>query len=112
MSTVFAITAILALALGITCLQMASGVKMWRMWWMDLLGAADVETDRISRKRQERQMALVYIVLFLLFFAVALSTSYWAYVEVRESRRDKSLIEREVDMARLEIEKVRLKIRR
>jgi len=108
----FAITAILSLALSIMCLRVSSDAKFWRLRWMDLLGVMDVEHDRDLRKMQERQMASISLILFVLFTAVSISCSYWTFDEIRESRREKSSFECEIDMARKEIEGVRLKIRR
>lgn len=108
----FAITAILSLALSIMCLRVSSDAKFWRLRWMDLLGVMDVEQDRNLRKLQERQMASICVVLFFLLCLVTISCCYWTFDEIRESRREKSSFEREIEMARREIEGVRLKIRR
>ncbi len=108
----FAITAILSFALSIACLRISSDAKFWRLRWMDVLGVLDIENDRDLRKRQERQMASISVILFFLFAALAISCSYWTFDGIRESRRNKSSIEREVEMARQEIEGMKLKIRR
>lgn len=108
----FAITAILSLALSIMCLRVASDAKFWRLRWMDFLGVLDVENDRHLRKMQERQMASISLVLFFLLAATAISCSYWTFDEIRESRRNKSSLEHEIEMARKEIEGVRQRIRR
>ncbi len=102
-----AITAILAFTLSIACLKIANDVKMWRLRWMDFLGVLDVESDRDARKSQEKQMALICYVQFVLFSVVAISCAYWAMDEIREIKREKSLIEREMDMGRKEIDGLR-----
>ena len=108
----FAITAILSLALSIACLRVSSDAKFWRLRWMDILGVLDVENDRNLRRIQERQMAAVSLVLFVLFAAVTVSCAYWTFDEIRESRREKSFLEREIEMARKEIEGVSRRIKR
>lgn len=108
----FAITAILSLALSIACLRVSSDAKFWRLRWMDILGVLDVEHDRQLRRIQERQMAAVSLILFVLFTAVTISCAYWTFDEIRENRREKSFLEREVEMARKEIEGVSRRIKR
>lgn len=102
-----AVTAILAFTLSIACLKVANDVKMWRLRWMDFLGVLDVESDRDMRKSQEKQMAMICFVLFALFAAVAISCAYWTMDEIREVKREKSPIEREMDMGRKEIDGLR-----
>ena len=104
-----AIIAILCIALGISCLRVASEPKLWRLWWMDLLGVLDVDTDRDARKSQERQMSLMCHLLFVLFISMAASCAFWTFDGIRELKRDKSVLEREVEMGREEIEGVRRK---
>ncbi|MES2594841.1 MAG: hypothetical protein V4662_05880 [Verrucomicrobiota bacterium] len=107
-----AVTAILAFALCIFVLRMGHDTKLWRLWWMDLLGVLDVDTDRVARKAQERQMTLMCHVLFVLLAAVCVSCIYWTVDGIRELRRDKTVMEREIDMGREEIEGVRKKLAR
>lgn len=110
MPTGFAIAAIVAFALSIFFLRVASNVKMWRLWWMDLLGVLDVELDRDSRKSQERQMSLMCFGLFILLLATSFSTTYWTVAEIREAKRERSPVERELDIDRQAIEKMRVRI--
>jgi hypothetical protein len=104
-----AIIAILCIALAITCLRVASEPKLWRLWWMDLLGVLDVDTDRDARKSQERQMSLMCHLLFVLFATMSASCAFWTVDGIREVKRDKSVLEREVEMGREEIDVVRRK---
>lgn len=109
MPTGTAIIAILCAALAVGCMRAATEPKLWRLWWMDLLGVLDVDTDRDARKMQERQMALMLSLLFVLFASMSASCAFWTVDSIREIRREKSSIEREVEMAREEIEGVRRK---
>lgn len=106
----FAITAILTLAMSIACLKIAFAAKTCRLRWMDLLGVLDLECDRELRKSQERQMAFMSGILFLLFAGLSASCTYWAFDEIRESRREKTSIEREMDMGQKEIEGMKLRM--
>ena len=100
----FAITAILSLAMSIACLKIASATKTCRLRWMDFLGVLDMDENRAVRKSQERQMAFLSGVLFLLFAALSASCAYWAVDEILESRRDLTSFEREMEMNRKEVE--------
>jgi hypothetical protein len=104
-----AVLAILSLSFSIALLKMGSDTKLYRLWWMDLLGVLDVDSDREARKAQERQMALMCYLLFFLLIGLCVSCIYWTVDGVREVRRDKSLLELEIDMGRREIEVVRQK---
>ncbi len=104
-----AVTAILSFSLCIFVLRMGGDTKLWRLWWMDLLGVLDVDTDRTARKAQERQMTLMCHVLFVLLAALSVSCIYWTVDGIRDLRREKTVIEREIDMGREEIEDVRKK---
>lgn len=107
-----AVLAILSLSLGIALIKMGSDTKLYRLWWMDLLGVLDVDSDREARKAQERQMAMMCYTLFCLLMALCVSCIYWTVDGVLEVRRDKSVLEREIDMGREEIEDVRRKFDR
>ena len=101
----FAVTAILSLALSFACLKAVRDPKTWRLRWIDLLAIMDADSDRDVRKAHERQMAIMCGILFLLFVAVSFSCAYWAYVEILENRREKSSIEREMEMGAQEVMK-------
>lgn len=104
-----AITAIVSFSLCILILRIAWDSKMWRLWWMDLLGVLDVDTDRVARKAQERQMTLMCHLLFVLMATLCVSCIYWTVDGVRDVRREKTVLEREIDMGREEIEGARKK---
>jgi UDP-N-acetylmuramyl pentapeptide phosphotransferase/UDP-N-acetylglucosamine-1-phosphate transferase len=101
----FAITAILTLALSFACLNAVRDPKTWRLRWIDFLAIMDSDSDRDARKSHERQMAIMCGILCFLFIAVSFSCAYWAYVEVLENRREKSSIEREMEMGKKEVMK-------
>jgi len=107
-----AVTAILTLSLGFACLHIGRDPKMWRLRWMDLLGVLDVETDRDRRKSQERQMSILSHLLFVLFLALSLSCAYWTFDQIREAKREKTRLERDMEITRQEIDGVRARTRR
>jgi FtsH-binding integral membrane protein len=104
-----AILSIISLFLSIGVLKMARDPRICRLWWMDLLGVLDVDSDRRSRKIQEQQMAAMFYLIFILVAALCLSCIYWTVDGIREFRREKNVIEREIEMGREEIEDVRRK---
>ncbi len=112
MPTGFAITAILSFALSIACFRMARDSKTCRLRWMDILGALEEDHDREIRKAQERQIAVVCMILFCLFATLSLSCTYWAYDEIRESRREKSPLEHEMALGEKEVQGMRLRFGR
>jgi hypothetical protein len=112
MSITLAISAILSLALSIACLRMAGDAELWRLRWMDLLGMMEMDIDRYQRKSLERQFSLMLSLLFVLLLAFCGSCFYWTIVEVNEARREKTTIERELEMGRSEVEKMRQRFNR
>jgi hypothetical protein len=107
MQITLAISAILSLALCIACLRTAGDAKTWRLRWMDLLGVMELDIERDQRKSQERQFSWMMTVLFVMFLSVSCSCMYWTAIEVQEARRDKTTIERELEMGRSEVERMR-----
>jgi hypothetical protein len=101
-----AIASILALFVSFWALNIARDPRMWRLWWMDLLGVLDVDTDREVRRVQERQMTFMCYLLFILFMTTSFSGIFWTIDLVREFKREKTRFEREIDINSLEIEKV------
>lgn len=112
MTTALAIFAILSLALCIACLRMAGDPKTWRLLWMDLLGVMEAEIQRDARKAQERQLSWMFMLLFVVLLALSSSCFYWTVVEVFEARRDKTTIEREMEMGQAEVDRMSLRFRR
>jgi len=104
-----ALLAILSLSFSIALLKMGSDTKLYRLWWMDLLGVLDVDSDREARKAQERQMTVMCYLLFFLLSCLSMSCIYWTVDGIREVRREKSMLEREIDMGREEIEDAKRK---
>ena len=103
------IASILALFSSFWALNVARDPRVWRLWWMDLLGVLDVDTDREVRRIQELQMTVLCYILFVLLLATSLSGIFWTIDLVREERREKSPFERELKMNRGEIEKIEVK---
>lgn len=104
-----AIAAILTLFASFWALNVARDPRVWRLWWMDLLGVLDVDTDREVRRVQEQHMSLACYLLFVLLLVTSLSGAFWTVDLVREHRREKTRFEREVDLNRDEIDKVQNK---
>lgn len=112
MTITLAISAILSLALCIACLRMAGDSRTWRLLWMDLLGVMEMDLNRNLRKAQERQLSWMLMLLFVMLLAVSSSCFYWTVVEVLEARRDKTTIEREMEMGRADVDRMRVRFGR
>ena len=104
-----AIAAILMLFASFWSLNVARDTRVWRLWWMDLLGVLDVDTDREMRRHQEQHMSIICYLLFILLLAASLSSAFWTVDLVRENRREKTSFERELNLNRDEIDKVQSK---
>jgi len=104
-----AIASILTLFVSFWALNIARDPRVWRLWWMDLLGVLDVDSDREERRVQEGQMSLACYLLFFLLLATSLSGAFWTIDLVREYKREKTRFEREVENSIREIDKVRSK---
>jgi hypothetical protein len=107
-----AIASILALFISFWALNIARDPRVWRLWWMDLLGVLDVDSDRGERRVQESQMSFICFTLFVLLLAASLSGAFWTVDLIREYKRDKTRFEREIDRSNREIEKVKSKPQR
>ncbi len=107
MTISLAICAIISLALSIFCLRMAGDAKTWRLRWMDMMGVMEVDLDRNLRKAQERQLSWMMQILFIMLLSVSGSCTYWTVMEIHEIRREKSTIERELEMGRAEVDRMR-----
>ncbi len=104
-----AIVSILLLFISFWALNIARDPRVWRLWWMDLLGVLDVDSDRERRRVQEAQMSFLCYILFVLLLATSLSGAFWTVDLVREYKREKTRFEREIDSSNREIEKVKSK---
>jgi len=104
-----AIASILALFISFWILNIARDPSVWRLWWMDLLGVLDVDSDREMRRQHERQMSFICYILFLLLLSTSISGAIWTVDQVREHKREKTRFEREVESSNREIEKVKNK---
>ncbi len=112
MEIAFAVTAIVAVFLSVWTLNVARDPKRWRLWWMDTLAVLDVETPRERRRSQERQMAAVCSLLFVVLLTAAGSCTFWCFDLLREGHRAKTRLELEVDLNQKEIDAIRGKPRR
>ncbi len=101
-----AIATILSFAVSFWVLHVARDPREWRLWWMDILGVLDVDSDREKRRMQEAQMSVICYVMFVLLLAVSLSGAFWTFDLVREAKREKTRFEREMIRSNREIEKV------
>ena len=79
---------------------------------MDMLGVMEMDVNRQIRKTQERQLSWMLMLLFVMLLAVSSSCFYWTVVEVLEARRDKTTIEREMEMGRAEVDRMRVRFGR
>ncbi len=102
-----AIASILTLFISFWVLNIARDPRVWRLWWMDILGVLDVDSDREQKRTQETQMAIICYVMFVLLLATSLSGAFWTIDQVREYKREKTWYERNVDSSNREIEKVK-----
>lgn len=107
MPTSLAIVSILALFISFWVLNVARDPSVWRLWWMDLLGALDVDSHREQRRGQERQMSFICFTLSLLLLITGLSGAFWTIDLVRDHKRGKTRFEREQQSSNREIEKVK-----
>lgn len=101
-----AIATILSFFISFWVLHVARAPREWRLWWMDIIGVLDVDSDREKRRVQEAQMSAICYVLFVLLLVVSLSGAFWTFDLVREAKREKTRFEREMIHANREIEKV------
>lgn len=104
-----AIASILALFISFWALNVARDPSVWRLWWMDLLGVLDVDSNREERRLQERQMTIICYMLFVLLLATSLSGAFWTVDLVREFKREKTPYEREINSSNREIDKIKSK---
>jgi len=112
MPTTLAITAIITLALSIACLRMASNGERSRLAWMGLVEDLQLGLDEQHRKNQERCYTWMLSLIFVLLLAFSGSCFYWTIVEVKEMRREKTTIERELESGRLEVAKMAQRLSR
>ncbi|MCB1226267.1 MAG: hypothetical protein KDK99_10685 [Verrucomicrobiales bacterium] len=104
MSVTFAITGIITLFLSFWALNVSRDPKEWRLWWLDLLAVLDVETPREMRRVQERQMAAIGFLLFVLFVATTVSCVFWTVDSIRDTHRDKTRMELEIERTKRQID--------
>lgn len=102
-----AIASILTLFISFWALNIARDPRVWRLWWMDMLGVLDVDADREQRRVHETQMSFICYILFVLLLATSLSGAFWTLDLVREYKREKTPYEREIESSNREIEKVK-----
>ena len=98
--TTFAVFAICAVSLAVWMLMVIHDPKRWRLWWLDLFGVIDVETTREERREQEGHISMLAYTLFFLLLTTAVSCSFWSFDLIRDYRRPKTAVERELEFAR------------
>lgn len=106
-ATGLAITAILCLAFGVWMILVGSNPKRWRLLWLDMLGMLDTDTTREDRRLQEGHLRIMAFALFFLLIALGVSCTYWSVEQVREGKRTKTTVERELEYLRREAEGAR-----
>ena len=102
-----AIASLITLFVSFWVLNVARDPKIWRLWWMDLIGVLDLDASRELRRSQERQMAFICHLLFVLLLLTGLSGAYWTFDLIQEYKRDKTHYEREIERSNREIDKVK-----
>lgn len=102
-----AIASIVALFISFWALNMARDPKLWRLWWMDLIGVLDMDADRELRRSQERQMSVICYLLFTLLLLTSFSGAFWTFDLIQEYKREKTRYEREIERSNREIDKVK-----
>lgn len=106
-ATALVITAILCLALGIWAILVGANPKHWRLLWLDMLGMLDTDTTREDRRLQEGQMRFMAFALAILLAALGVSSTFWCLEQVREGKRTKTVMERELEYLRRQAESAR-----
>lgn len=106
MPTTLAISAIISLALSIACLRLAGNGEKARLQWMDMAGDMDIGLNEGYRRNQERRFSLMLSLIFVFLLAFSGSCFYWTIVEIKEVRREKTTLERELESGRLEVAKM------
>jgi hypothetical protein len=94
------IFAILAIFLSAWMLMVIHDPKRWRLWWLDMFGVIDVETSREQRRKQEGHLSIMAYTLLFLLVATAVSCSFWSFDLIREGRRTKTTMERDLEYTR------------
>lgn len=101
-----AIASLVALFISFWALHVARDPRLWRLWWMDLIGVLDMDADRELRRSQEGQMSFICYTLFALLLVTSLSGAFWTFDLIQEHKRDKTRYEREIARSNQEIDKV------
>lgn len=96
----FALFAIFALVLAVWMVLVIHDPKRWRLWWLDLFGIIDVETTREERRAQEGQISILAYTLLFLLLTTAVSCSFWSFDMIKDKRRPKTAVERDLEFAR------------
>jgi hypothetical protein len=99
----FATSAILSLALGIWFLMVGRDPKKWRLWWLDIFGILDVDTNRALRRMQENTLKFFAFLLFALFIAMSVSCSFWSIDQWKDQQRPRTSLEREMEYHRQKV---------
>lgn len=106
MLTTLAVSTIISFALSIACFRIAGDAKTAQLRWMDLMENFDLGPSIARRESQQRQFSWMFSLLCALLLALSGSCCYWTVVEFKEARREKTPIELELEMGRLEVAEI------
>lgn len=98
---------LVCVALCFWMFQIGRDPKGWRLRWLDFFGLLDADTPREQRLSQEGQLRFMAYVVLLLLGAMAASCAFWSFDQVRESRRPKTSLERQVNDLRREVDEMK-----
>ena len=103
-ASAYSVTAIILLALSLWTIMVGLDPKRWRLWWLDLFGVLDVDSTREQRRTQEAQLRFMSILIALMLLATAASCAFWTVDLVRDSIREKTPVERELEHSQMRAE--------
>jgi hypothetical protein len=100
----YAVIALIALALGLWAVMVGLDPKRWRLWWLDVFGVLDVDSTRELRRVQESQLRFMAFLIALVLLASVASCAFWTVDLVRDSMRERTSVERELEHSQLRAE--------